>query len=184
MTVVNLLLLFLLAAVAVIYALATNTSIGMLRAEVEALKTAPLQMQPSPRSTAARGPARVDTIVQRRDPPAVTAVNTMLASNEPLVTSRPSWASELSPRYLQFETPLDDSTIRLPARGGFKGLADALANGFRVVCLFGVNGVQPTPAQLECKLMVNDETTDEYALITVPAAAFRGRNCTLAWMGE
>lgn len=183
MTVVNLILLFLLAAVAVIYALATNTSIGMLRAEIDALKSASLQ-SPPPRNTAARGPARVDTIVQRRDPPAATAVNTMVAASEPLVTSRPSWANELSPRYLQFETPLDDSTIRLPPRGGFKGLTDAATNGFRVVCLFGMGGVQPTPAQLECKLMVNDETTDEYALITVPAASFRGRNCTLAWMGE
>lgn len=178
-----------LAGAFVAFAIITTNHIDDLQHDVKQLKeaasataTASALPQPAPTSDA-KWAARKDIILQRQEalpapvpPPAPPAV-----SRAP-VAQRPEWATESKPRWLQFETPYDDATVRMPAHGGHKGLVAARQNGFRVECNFGATVVSASPDQVSLDVQLNDETGEEYALVRSLAPAFRGRPCVLEWM--
>ncbi len=161
----------------VIYAALTGNRINDLENDVKKLKTQA--------ATPARAPSdttrRIDAVLQRQDKPPVPQLPAPLPSKPP-VAERPMWASELKPRWLQFETPMDDTLMRLPPDGGHKGLAVAEANGYKVECHFGDSVIQSARGQIELVFSTNDETGEEYAVVQVLGPAFRGRACVLEWM--
>lgn len=187
-----LVLIVALTAGFVVYAVITSNEINDLRDDVKQLKAL---YEPLSQSVANAGqqqqqqqrqPLRLDAIVQRREVPVPnpSVAPKAVAPSKVPVAERPQWATELKPRWLQFETPLDDAVARLPPDGGHKGLAVAGANGFKIECNIGGSVMQPTRDQVDLTFFTNDETGDEYAMVRVPGAAFRGRDCALEWMAQ
>lgn len=172
----------------VVYAVITSNEINDLRDDVKQLKALyePLSQSVASAGGQQRAPLRLDAIVQRRELPAPdpSSVPKPVAPSKAPVAERPQWATELKPRWLQFETPLDDALARLPPDGGHKGLAVAGTNGFKIECNIGGSVMQPTRDQIDLTFFTNDETGDEYAMVRVPGAAFRGRDCALEWMAQ
>lgn len=168
----------------IVYAVVTSNELNDLRSDVKDLKNqAPPLMTTAVQAQQQRTPMRMDALVQRREEPEAKPAQLPAPSRAP-VAERPQWATDLKPRWLQFETPIDDHTARLPPEGGHKGLFAAGSNGFKVECNFGGSVVQPTRDQVELTFFTNDESGDEYAVVRVPGPAFRGRECALEWMAQ
>lgn len=177
-----------LAGAFVAFAIITTNHIDDLQDDVKQLKetaVAERSLPPVPASSDAKWAARKDIIIQRQEalpaPPPSPPTQPPAVSRAP-VAERPAWATESKPRWLQFETPYDDTTVRMPAQGGHKGLVAARQNGFRVECNFGATVVSASPDQVSLDVQLNDETGEEYALVRSLAPAFRGRPCVLEWM--
>jgi hypothetical protein len=95
---------------------------------------------------------------------------------------RPAWASALVPRWLQFETPLSEEPVRLPADGVVFPAAGT--HDYRVECNFGADRAVDATAHVQMEFRHNDETGEDYAVVRVQNNAYQGRSCVLAWMGE
>ena len=123
---------------------------------------------------------RSSIVLQRQDPPPTQLK--LPANTKAPIAERPVWATELKQQWLQFETPLDESTIRLPPNGSHRGLSTAETMGYKIECNFGDSRIQSARGQIDFLFHTNDETGEEYATVRVPGPAFRGRQCVLEWL--
>lgn len=167
----------------VIYIIICNQKLHELKNGLETVGEAMMQTRSNahektdPRSALLRS----SVVLQRQEPPPATQPKLPENTKAP-IAERPAWATELKPQWLQFETPLDESTIRLPPKGSHRGLSVAESMGYKIECNFGDSRIQSAHGQIEFSFHTNDETGDEYATLRVPGPAFRGRQCVLEWL--
>lgn len=175
-----LLILFALTALTVVgfvvYVVVNETRLQRLEDKIDDLRDA------APTARSAR--LGIDAVLERVPAPANAPV--LPHPSQPpraVVAEKPRWAQQLTQRWLQFETPLDDTAFRLPPDGGHPGLGQAELNGYTVDCVFGEANTQKARAAIRMTFHTNDEDGQEYATAEVLQPAFRGRQCAIMWMG-
>lgn len=157
----------------VFYVIMNEGRVQKLEERVDDLKTATVVMVPSQRM-------RMDALLERSESAALPQTT---RPPKPVIAEKPKWARNLAPKWLQFETPAEPGSFRLPPSGTHAGLYQAFQNGYTVECMFSGKS-QPARASITFEFHKNDEDGQEYADVIVTAPAFRGRECAIEWMSE
>ena len=185
-TVILLLVLFALTVAGpVVYIAVTENRLQKMENQLDDLKdaasTVSMTTAVSQIGTAQR--LRMDALLERQPANPSTLPHPSQPA-KPVIAAKPKWARNLTPQWLQFETPVEGGSFRLPPSGGHRGLYQAHQNGYTVECVFGAGNTQPARTAISLEFHLNDEDGQEYAEAEVVAPAFRGRECAIEWMSE
>lgn len=152
----------------IVYVVITNNRLDDITRQISELKAAASNAMQ-------RQGVSPHSVLQRQDAlPALPAKKTATVSTE-----RPAWASVPTPRWVQFETPLDEAELRLDRDSGVMSAEHA---GHKIECNFGGAAPELATEQIEVEFVRNAESGEEYAIVRVLRPAFRGRKCVIEWM--